>query len=222
MAFDAVGTLITPFPSVAEVYQVAARRGGIELPVPQIRERFVRVLRSRTLLETSEQKEYQFWQATVADVLGPVRHPEQCFQELYRHFGQPESWQLAPQAAETITRLQQQGIDVCVASNFDARLRTVMQGIPELNRIRTMIISSEVGWRKPDPRFYQALLAQLPYPATQILMVGDDYELDIVPAQTLGLQTRHLQTTLAAGVSPVPGVISSLMEVAEFCEASQK
>jgi putative hydrolase of the HAD superfamily len=222
VAFDAVGTLITPFPSVAEVYQAAARQGGIELSAPEIRERFVRALRSRTLLETSEQAEYQFWQATVADVLGPVRNPEQCFQNLYEHFGRPESWRLAPQAAETITRLQQQGIDICVASNFDSRLRTVMQGIPELSGIRTVIISSEVGWRKPDPRFYQALLARLPCAAAQVLMVGDDYELDIVPAQNLGLQTRHLQTTLAASVAPVSGVISSLIEVAEFCEASQQ
>jgi epoxide hydrolase-like predicted phosphatase len=50
--------------------------------------------------------------------------------------------------------------------------------------------SSEIGVRKPDPRFYQELLARLRRPAEDIAFV-DDFAENLVPAAALGLAVVH-------------------------------
>ena len=50
--------------------------------------------------------------------------------------------------------------------------------------------SSEIGVRKPDPRFYDELLTRLRRPAEQIAFV-DDFAENLVPAAALGLAVVH-------------------------------
>ena len=50
--------------------------------------------------------------------------------------------------------------------------------------------SSEIGVRKPDPRFYDELLIRLRRPAEQIAFV-DDFAENLVPAAALGLAVVH-------------------------------
>jgi epoxide hydrolase-like predicted phosphatase len=50
--------------------------------------------------------------------------------------------------------------------------------------------SSEIGVRKPDPRFYEELLTRLRRPAGEVAFV-DDFAENLVPAATLGLVAVH-------------------------------
>jgi epoxide hydrolase-like predicted phosphatase len=50
--------------------------------------------------------------------------------------------------------------------------------------------SSEIGVRKPDPRFYEELLTRLRRPADEVAFV-DDFAENLVPAAALGLSTVH-------------------------------
>ncbi len=78
------------------------------------------------------------------------------------------------------TRSTEMGISVCVGSNFDGRLRGVVQGLPELGPwIDSLVISSEVGYRKPHPLFFQAACSHLGLPRGRVLCVGDDIENDV-------------------------------------------
>ena len=80
------------------------------------------------------------------------------------------------------------GLSVCVGSNFDSRLRGVVQGLPELGPcLDSLIVSSEVGYRKPHRRFFEAVCNHLGLPAHQILCVGDDSENDVRGAIRAGL-----------------------------------
>ncbi|SFI26716.1 HAD family hydrolase [Planctomicrobium piriforme] len=213
VAFDAVGTLIHAEPSVSQAYQQVARKYGADVPLPVLRERFLQSMSSRPMsAQTSEATELAFWQATVQDVIGTVTDPEACFQELYDHFGDPHSWRLDPDGAAALATLAKQGIQVCIASNFDERLQRVVNGMPELGVVSQVLISSQVGWRKPHPRFFEALQQAVNVPPSQILMVGDDVNLDVVPARQLGMQALHL----APGNS-APGSIRSLTEVVTYC-----
>jgi len=54
----------------------------------------------------------------------------------------------------------------------------------------TVLDSSQIGVRKPDPRFYAELLTRLGRPAHEILFV-DDFEENLVPAAALGMHTLH-------------------------------
>ena len=66
-----------------------------------------------------------------------------------------------------------------VASNFDGRLRPVLQGIDELAVwADSVVISSEVGRKKPHPQFYEATCRRLGLAPEQVLCVGDDEEND--------------------------------------------
>lgn len=193
VAFDAVGTLIHPAPSVAEVYRAVAHRHGAVLTVSEVGQRFKQAMSARIPSpETDETQELQFWRSTVQDVLGNVDHPDDCFSELYEHFARPESWQLRPDAVSTLAALHAHGLQLAIASNFDHRLNRVLDGMPQLGTFNLRVISSEIGWRKPHPRFYEILLARAGARPNELLMVGDEFELDIAPARKLGIPALHL------------------------------
>ena len=56
-----------------------------------------------------------------------------------------------------------------------------------------MIESAVVGVRKPDPEIFNLGVKALGLPATDILVVGDSLDKDILPAQSLGCHTAWLK-----------------------------
>jgi putative hydrolase of the HAD superfamily len=193
--FDAVGTLIHPEPAAAVVYAEIGRRWGSQLPVSTILPRFAAAFQMEEAqdhklnLRTSEEREQQRWRGIVGKVLDDVSDSERCFQELYEHFSKPEAWRLDPEAAETINRLARLGYILGMASNYDHRLRQVAAGLPPLNHLQHLVISSEVGWRKPALQFFWAVCQSVGLPAAQILYVGDDLLNDCRGAQLANLRS---------------------------------
>ncbi|MHA1269682.1 MAG: TIGR02253 family HAD-type hydrolase [Candidatus Helarchaeota archaeon] len=57
---------------------------------------------------------------------------------------------------------------------------------PYLNDI---IISDEVGVRKPNPEIYKLALGRLNIKANETIYIGDHYETDILPAKKIGIHT---------------------------------
>jgi len=85
--------------------------------------------------------------------------------------------------------LTNRGIAVGVASNFDARLVALLDGIPVLAPLRgRCVVSSLVGWRKPAAEFFAALAAACGCEPGRILYVGDDLRNDIDGATAAGLR----------------------------------
>jgi putative hydrolase of the HAD superfamily len=84
--------------------------------------------------------------------------------------------------------LSRRGYQLGVASNYDQRLRRVVAGLPPLRLLSLLVISSEVGWRKPAAGFFDALIRGVDLPAGQILLVGDDWNNDYEGARAAGLQ----------------------------------
>ncbi len=196
IVFDAVGTLIKPMPSVADAYAAAASRQGVWIKPDEVKSRFQTHFQSDAVhgenghLSTDEATERRRWHMIVHGVLPEVPEPERAFGELWDHFGQPGSWRCFPDVAPVLDSLAEQGISVCVGSNFDSRLRGVIQGLPELkDRMDMLIISSEVGFRKPHPSFFQAACDRLGLTPEEVLCVGDDVENDVrgaMPRRTVG------------------------------------
>lgn len=192
VAFDAVGTIIKAAPSVTDAYHMIASRFGSTHSRSEIKSKFYKVFASRQLeLETNEESELQFWRAIVSEVVGPVQDDEACFQELYTHFAKPVSWIALPDAVATIQDLLRREVKVLVASNFDHRLHSVLDGHPGLSVIKDRIISAEIGWRKPSAKFYQQVCDVAACLPSEILMVGDDFQNDVVAAKESGLDAVH-------------------------------
>lgn len=49
--------------------------------------------------------------------------------------------------------------------------------------------SMELGFEKPDLRFFMSIMEKLKFLPQQCIMVGNDYEKDIIPAKSLGMNT---------------------------------
>ncbi len=195
IVFDAVGTLIDPVPSVAEVYEAAALRQGVALDRALVKERFGRYFRDdeidemRGPLATDEETEYRRWRRIVANVLPELDDPDRAFDELWDHFGRPTSWRCFPDVSEALAFFKESGVPIVIASNFDGRLRRVVAGLESLaGALDPLVISSEVGYRKPHPSFYQTACSYLGLEPGRVLCVGDDLENDVAGARRAGLQ----------------------------------
>lgn len=185
--FDAVGTLLFPHPSPLEVYAAVGRDAGLHLPIEQLRARYQAAFRQEEERDrqqqwlTSEERERDRWRAIVAATLAGVPDVDACFERLWHHFAQPLAWQVPSEAEPLLITLHRLGYSLGLASNFDQRLFHVVQGQPALALLReAVIISSQVGFRKPSPRFFAAL-------GPESLYVGDDISNDYEGAKSAGL-----------------------------------
>jgi putative hydrolase of the HAD superfamily len=193
--FDAVGTLIHPEPSAAVVYAAAARRFGSNHNVEEIARRFSRAFANEERADeaagwvTSEERELARWRNIVASVLDDTADPDACFDHLYRHFALPSAWRCEADAEDLLDRLHELGYTLGIASNYDARLHPLVQGFNPLRWLRqNIVVSSEVGYRKPAGGFFQAMCRQAGLEPARILYVGDDPNNDCVGAQSSGMR----------------------------------
>jgi putative hydrolase of the HAD superfamily len=191
--FDAVGTLLYAHPPVLSVYASIGQRHGCRLSPGLLGSRFREAFRRQEQidhqgkLKTSEEREWQRWHAIVAEVFA-LPNPEDCLRELWDHFARPGSWRLAENAGPILETLARRGHALGIASNFDARLRAIVAGFPSLHPIQHLVISSEVGWRKPAPSFFRTLSEKAGLPPERILLLGDDPINDREGARAAGMQ----------------------------------
>lgn len=191
--FDAVGTVLFPSPDASAVYVEVARRHGFTLDPAAVRKRLWARFRIEDATDrecgwaTSESREEARWRAIVfAAVDGAT---DDLFHELYEHFAQPHAWTVPPPAAECVARLHARGVKLGLASNYDSRLATVVDGTPVLHPLRDrLVISSLVGWRKPARQFFDVVTQVAGCEAADILFVGDDPENDLAGATDAGMR----------------------------------
>lgn len=221
--FDAVGTLIFADPPVAEVYRRVGCDVGCKLPLEEVEQRFRAAYgRSESLFAmpggdelqraaTSDARERMRWLQVVGDVFSelPPSLVEKALSRLWDHFAAPAHWRLFDDVSEVWESLESRGLRLGIASNFDSRLRTILKGLPPLNRCGHIFISSEVGHPKPSPLFFQAVEEQLELTPDQLLLVGDDYVNDIVGGRRRGWQTIWL----SRATDRPEGTIGSLREL---------
>ena len=82
----------------------------------------------------------------------------------------------------------------------------------------TIVESSVVGLRKPDPALFALGVEALHLPPENILVVGDSYRKDIYPARTLGCKAVWLKNICWAPEPVMPeatptAIIKSLEEL---------
>ncbi len=198
VVFDAVGTLIFAQPSIAEAYRSAAVRCGWSGNLADIDSRFSTAFKSTSGREhdlvTSEAIQCVRWREVVGRVFAELPHGtvDSIFADLWKHFAQPTSWSIYPDALATIELLDANQIPWCIASNFDARLHQVLAGLPELARCQRVFCSSEVGFDKPSADFYYQIELALGLDSTQLIMVGDDITHDALAAESAGWIGLHI------------------------------
>lgn len=113
------------------------------------------------------------------------------FDELYEEFVRPAVWTLYPETREVLEVLALRH-PLGVITNFDGRFRTIADRVGITHFFRHVVISSEVGADKPDPRIFQHAVDLAGVAAGDALHVGDDPVCDWQGAEAAGLRVFAL------------------------------
>eukprot|EP00879_Flechtneria_rotunda_P005768 GHRR01006069.1.p1 GENE.GHRR01006069.1~~GHRR01006069.1.p1 ORF type:complete len:140 (+),score=43.52 GHRR01006069.1:1056-1475(+) len=109
------------------------------------------------------------------------------FEEVYKHYVQPQAWRLAPGAIPALEKLKAAGTRLAVVSNFDTRLRPILSELGVSQLFDTVVVSAEVGWEKPNPNIFQHALQCLQLSSSDVVHVGDDRRNDVWGARDAGV-----------------------------------
>jgi FMN phosphatase YigB (HAD superfamily) len=106
---------------------------------------------------------------------------------------------MRPAAVQLVENALAAGCDIVVATNpvFPAvaihnRLRWA--GFPSTADFRMVTSFENLHFTKPNPAYFAEILAQLGFPDQPVLMVGDNYSDDIIPATSIGIPSFWVTT----------------------------
>lgn len=80
-----------------------------------------------------------------------------------------------------------------LVSNFYGNVEAVLEDFDLRKYFKSIIESAVVGVRKPDPRIFELGVQALGLNPDEVLVVGDSYKKDIVPAESLGCKVAWLK-----------------------------
>ena len=120
-----------------------------------------------------------------------LRHCERLAQELGDYYVQegPKQTGLMPGTRELLEYLRNEGSwELGVVTNgFSEAQWPKMKTAGIYDYFRHFFLSEEIGFMKPDVRFFQVAQRQLQAKPEEVLVVGDDYFVDIVGARSAGM-----------------------------------
>lgn len=96
------------------------------------------------------------------------------------------------QARAVLSQLRQKYRMVLV-SNFYGNIAAILRDFELAAYFDAVIESAVVGVRKPDPEIYRLGVKATGCEATEVTVIGDSYDKDIVPATTVGCRTIWLR-----------------------------
>ena len=104
---------------------------------------------------------------------------------------------LYPHALEALAKLRKAGYRLWLLSNAQAiftayELRLLGLG----DQLDGIYLSSNYKCRKPDLRFYQALIDERHLDVSKTMMIGNDRQTDIAGAKAAGMATLYMHTDL--------------------------
>ena len=80
-----------------------------------------------------------------------------------------------------------------LVSNFYGNIQTILKDFGLFDFFSDIVESSVVGVRKPDPAIYRLGVEAMGLPAANVLVVGDSFSKDVVPAKTVGCKVAWLK-----------------------------
>ena len=128
----------------------------------------------------------------MADVFDAAPQSDVIFAELWAHFGRPDAWRPIPAGRDLARAARDAGLTVALASNFDERLFGIATVIEPLSWAEHVFASSELGWRKPAVEFFRTVERRLGRSPDELVLVGDDPELDIAAGRRAGWHVRRI------------------------------
>jgi HAD superfamily hydrolase (TIGR01549 family) len=133
-----------------------------------------------------------------------------------------------PGALDLVDYLSREGYRIIIATNplfpqAATHHRLEWAGMPVEKYPFTIVSTYEhFHFSKPDPAYYTELLAQAGWPGDPVVMIGDDFDMDILPAARLGIPAfwitdHHTKYQMPENVQPgdISGVIPWLENISQ-------
>ncbi len=208
LLLDAVGTVIRLREPPARVYARVAESHGIGVDSAQLKRRLrAQLARLPSLpldgLQLSEvpEREREGWRSVVREALGDTAADGPCFDSLFTLYGSADAWEVVPRAPQALDLVRARDIRIAIVSNMDARVPNLLEQLGLAGRVDEIVIPSNCGLAKPDPRIFHIALERLEVSAAMTLYIGDR-ELDCVDAaRAAGLRALRYDPA-AHGVAP--------------------
>lgn len=206
--FDALGTLVELEPPWPLLRAALASRHGIELPEEEAKQAmlaemtYYKAHHHEGVDEQSLADLRRRCAAVLRDRLPQVARLSE--DDLVEALMASLRFRPYPDAAPALGRLRLAGVRAAAVSNWDVSLRGVLSQIGLGGLFDDIVVSAEVGARKPDPAIVEAALRRLRCPAGKALMVGDSPETDVAGAQAAGVRAVLLDR--AGTAAAIPGV----------------
>ena len=104
---------------------------------------------------------------------------------------------LYPHVLDALAMLREKGCRLWLLSNAQAIFTAYeLRHLGLDAQFDGVLLSSDYGCRKPDNRFYQALLTTYGLDAAKCLMIGNDRQTDLAGAKLAGMSTLYMHTEL--------------------------
>jgi len=199
--FDAAGTLFFLTKTVGDHYAYVGREVGLDLDAQELERAFHTAWQQmprRTAIDgPRENDDKGWWRELVGRVFKQVAPSlsefdrDNFFEVAYEHFAEAGVWKLYPEVLDVLQQLRER-FQLAVISNFDGRLRFILQNLGISTYFAHVFISSELGADKPDPEIFRRALKVMHLDAKEVLHVGDDPERDWKAAKAAGLLVFRL------------------------------
>lgn len=195
---DFIGTLVSVVDRAEE--ELRSLHGslvsdGFNVSLQSFRDAYLKVHRNHRQIRLQEQREIGT-NVSVSDALkalGYSADPDDttvvravdAFYQIYL-----ESMQLYPCVRRTLASLSER-FDLGLVSNFSYS-PAVAKALDEFELqpfLKTVVVSHDVGWRKPNPRIFQEALRRLGRTPSVTVFVGDETTDDVLGASRVGMRT---------------------------------
>jgi putative hydrolase of the HAD superfamily len=224
---DAGLTLLRADPSLGGVYSRVTRAHGREVREADFERAAEAAFHAQAAdhraageegLRTSDDHERVSWRQHARRVVDAIPAMagvdfDRWFEDLYGDFGSARAWAPYDDAVPAVEALRRRGLRLAVVSNWDSRLTRILEEHGLRTRFDTVVISAEVGWRKPHPAIFRRTLEALGVAPGEVLHVGDSVGDDVEGARAAGVRPVLLDR---AGTKRIEGcaVIRGLGELA--------
>ena len=133
----------------------------------------------------------------------------------------PAKWSAFPFSREVLRQLGERGVKTGLISNWDPSCRRVLEETGLSPYLDPIVVSSEVGVEKPDPRIFRQALELSGDSPEECLYVGDNYYDDGVGAAQVGMAFCILNPAGRLGIEEldIPWCVPDIRQVGEVLDA---